>query len=146
MPDHTGRHEIWRVRFTGGNPEQVTGNCGLNALETVDGKPLYCARADSGPPLSARPVASGPERETIGVNGPARDFRVYEDGFNDSGPLDKGKVPLLSHQFSTRTSRLVTNLIPFLHFGLDVSRDRKTFPYTRSVSTGGDPMFIGNFR
>lgn len=146
MSDRTGRHEIWRVHPAGGQPEQVTDNGGHNALESVDRKTLFYAKADIGTPLFARPLAGGPEGKVVEFNGPARDFPVFEDGFYYSGRSEKGRVPLLFYQFSSGSSRLITHVERYVYKGLTVSPDRKTILYTRSASSGGDLMLIENFR
>jgi Tol biopolymer transport system component len=147
LSDRTGRHEIWRVHPTGGNPEQITDNGGHNALESVDGKTLFYAKENTGTPIFARSLAGGPERKIIDFNGLTRDFLVFEDGIYYGGrPDEKGSVPLLFYQFSTGANRLITSLGNYVFIGLTVSPDRKTFLYTRSMSLGGDLMMIENFR
>lgn len=146
LSDRTGRHELWRVPPSGGQPEQLTANVGHNAFESVDGKTLFYAKSDRFTPLFSRPTAGGPERKIIEHNGQARDFAVFEDGIYYSGRLEAGKIPLLFYQFSTGTSRLITKVEPYVHIGLTVSPDRRTILYTRSIAFGSDLMLIENFR
>ncbi len=147
LSDRTGRHEIWRVPPAGGQPEKLTDNGGHNALESVDGKTLFYAKADIGTPLFARSLSGGPEREVLDFIGPPREFPVFEDGIYYGGRLDKaGAVPVLFYQFSTGRSRLIMKIERFAQNGLTVSPDRKTILYTRTVSAGADLMVIENFR
>lgn len=145
--DRTGRHEIWRISPSGGQPRQITDNGGHNAMESADGKTLYYAKENLGTPIFARDLAGGPEREVIGLNGAPRDFVVVEDGIYYGGlPDQNGKVALRFHQFSTGVSHPVTSIEPYAQIGLTVSPDRKTILYTRTPSVESDLMLIENFR
>lgn len=68
--NRTGRNEIWRMRFEGGEAFQVTDNGGYVAFESWDGKILCYLKASSSSlrfiqPLYARALAGGPERQII---------------------------------------------------------------------------------
>ena len=144
--DRTGRYEIWKVLSSGGQAEQVTESGGFFALESVDGKTLFYTKAESRTPLFAKPVAGGPERKVLDYVGKCRDFGVFEDGIYYCGRSERFKIPLLFHQFSDGTSRLISTLEEGLSNGLTVSPDRKTILYTRSATHGADLMLIENFR
>jgi Tol biopolymer transport system component len=146
LSDRTGRREIWKVPSAGGQVEQVTENGGFFALESTDGNTLFYTKAPSGTPLFAKPVNGGPERKVLDYVGQCRAFVVFEDGVYYCGKREREQNPLLFHQFSSATSRLITTVDGFLLNGLTVSPDRRTILYTRSVSSGGDLMLIENFR
>jgi hypothetical protein len=91
-------------------------------------------------------VNGGPERKVLDNTGRCRDFAVFEDGIYYCGRSERFKIPLLFHQFSSGTSRLISTLEERLFSGLTVSPDRKTILYTRSATYGADLMLIENFR
>jgi Tol biopolymer transport system component len=143
--NRTGRGEIWRVASGGGQAEQVTQNGGYAAFESLDGKTLFYVKG-SDAPLFAKALGGGPERQVLDYVS-AVAFAVMQDGVYYIGRRgDDRQYPLQFFQFSTGTSRLLTEIGGTLNIGLTVSPDRKTFLFTNSVTSGSDLMLIENFR
>jgi eukaryotic-like serine/threonine-protein kinase len=143
--NRTGRYEVWRVPFFGGLAEQVTTNGGHTAYESADGKTLFYIKDDSSP-LFSRALTGGPERQLLEwVQG--RAFVPVEEGIYFIGRRTANKqFPLQFFQFSTNTSRLLTNIDGGVFNGLSVSPDRKTILFTKTVSVGANVMMIENFQ
>jgi serine/threonine protein kinase len=144
--DRTGRQEIWRVPFSGGAPERVTANGGYVAFESADGKSLFYTKSAGTSPLFAQPLSGGPERQVL----PAvsqRAFVPVEDGiyYIDRREEDR-KYSLQFFQFSSNTSRLLTNIEGFVYLGLSVSPDRQTILFSKSATNGANLMMIENFQ
>jgi Tol biopolymer transport system component len=115
----TGRNEIWRAAFDGGKAEQVTRDGGFSAYESVDGETLFYIKA-SDSPLFARALSGGPERQIL----PFVSFRAFvpvEDGIYFIGQRDASRYPLEFFQFSTGTTRVLTNIDGGVDLGLSVS-------------------------
>jgi Tol biopolymer transport system component len=144
--DRTGRNEIWKMPFQGGEAAQVTDNGGYVAFESWDGKTLYYVKAVLTQPLFARPLGGGPERQIIGrvVN---RAFYPVEDGIYYIGPGEKlGTYSLQFYDFATGRSRALTAIEESVYLGLAVSPDRKTVLFTTGNPGNADLMLIENFR
>jgi Tol biopolymer transport system component/predicted Ser/Thr protein kinase len=148
--DRTGPFEIWRIPFAGGPPEQVTTRGGYAGEESTDGESLLYMKAWSGP-LFARRLSGGEEREVLPyVN--QLSFVPVADGIYYIGrPRDEGYYPLEFFQFSSGASRLLMKIegsavVPDAVACLEVSPDRKTFLFSKSVGSGAVLMMIENFR
>jgi Tol biopolymer transport system component len=143
--DRTGRSEIWRVPFAGGEAVEVTTNGGTAAIESADGKTVFYVKEPSSP-LFAQPLSGGPERQVL----PwvvLKSFVSVEDGIYYIGARgDDRKYPLEFFEFSSNTSRLLTRINDFVVQGLSVSPDRKTILFSKSVSNGSNLMMIENFQ
>jgi serine/threonine protein kinase/sugar lactone lactonase YvrE len=63
VSNRTGRHEIWRVPFSGGEEVQVSFEGRRAPQESPDGRTLYCL--DSEGTLYARDIASGSETRVL---------------------------------------------------------------------------------
>ena len=143
--NRTGRFEIWRIAFGGGQAEQLTQNGGYAAFESNDGKTLFYVRS-SNSPLFAIPLGGGPERQILDYVS-WQSFVVVEDGVYYIGRRGNDQqYPLQFFQFSAGTSRLLTKIDGTLNIRLTVSPDRKTFLLPKSVTSGSDLMLIENFR
>ena len=144
--NRTGRGEIWRVAFAGGQPEQITPDGGHTAFESFDGKTLYYTKTEHAP-LFAMPLAEKRERQVIDLV-VARAFSVVEDGIYYIGRRSESqRYPLSFYQFSGGTTREIAQLEGEVGLGLTVSRDRRTFLFTKSsVVAGHDIMLVENFR
>jgi Tol biopolymer transport system component/DNA-binding winged helix-turn-helix (wHTH) protein len=143
--NRTGRNEVWRVPAGGGQVRQMTENGGTVAFESTDGKTLFYCKGPAFAALFARPLDGGPERQ-IASDVTSR-FAVFEDGIYYIGRRGADKqYPIRFYEFTTGTSRLVTNVDGMLAEGFSVSPDRKTFLFSKSVFEGTDLMMIENFR
>ena len=131
--------------FSEGPAKQVTTNGGQTAYESANGKTVFYMKASSSP-LFARALSGGPERQVLEwVEN--RVFVPVEDGIYFIGRRTATKqLPLQFFQFSTNTSRLLTNIDGVVNLGLSVSPDRKTILFTKAVSVGANVMMIENFQ
>jgi Tol biopolymer transport system component len=59
---------------------------------------------------------------------------------------DNGQYPLQFFQFSSQTSRVITNIDGPVYLGLSVSPDRTAILFTKSVRSGANLMMIENFQ
>jgi Tol biopolymer transport system component/predicted Ser/Thr protein kinase len=149
--NRTGRNEIWRMRFGGGEVFQVTNNGGYIAFESWDGEILCYLKAVASTrgfiqPLYARALAGGPERQLIdAVVG--RAFYPVEDGIYYIGPGEKpGAYALRFYDFANKRSRTLSAIEQTPQSGLTVSPDRKTFLFDIGNPDSSDLMLIDNFR
>jgi eukaryotic-like serine/threonine-protein kinase len=141
--NRTGRYEIWRVPFAGGTPEQITKEGGYVAYESADGTTLFYMK-DYSSPLFARPLSGGAERQLLDLVWKA--FAPVDDGIYYIGRRnDNGQYPLQFFQFSSQTSRVLTNIDGSLILGLSVSPDRRDILFTKTVKSGANLMMIENF-
>jgi eukaryotic-like serine/threonine-protein kinase len=142
--DRTGRFETWRTPFAGGAAEQITDEGGFAADESTDGTTLFYTKAISSP-LFARPLAGGAERQLPDWVSP-RAFAPVDDGIYYIGRRNgNGQSPLQFFQFSSQTSRLLTNLDGVINLGLSVSRDRTAILFTKTAKLSANLMMIENF-
>jgi Tol biopolymer transport system component len=141
--NRTGRYEIWRVPFAGGTSEQITKEGGYVAYESADRTTLFYMK-DYSSPLFARPLSGGAERQLLDLVWKA--FAPVDDGiYYIGGRNDNGQYPLQFFQFSSQTSRVLTNIDGELNLGLSVSPDRTAILFTKAVRSGANLMMIENF-
>ncbi|MEK7403663.1 MAG: protein kinase [Acidobacteriota bacterium] len=144
--DRTGRNEIWKMPFDGGETRQVTENGGYVAFESWDGKTLYYLKAALTGALFSRSLVSGPERQVLGtvVN---RAFLPVEDGIYYVAPGDRpGTSALQFYEFATGKSRLLAAIPRASSQGLTVSPDHRTVLFVVQNPGNADLMLIENFR
>jgi eukaryotic-like serine/threonine-protein kinase len=143
--NRTGRFEIWRKPFAGGVAEQVTKEGGHAAYESADGTTLFYTKADPSP-LFARPLSGGPERQVLDWVS-QRAFVPVDDGIYYIGRRtgNNGQYPLEFFQFSSQTSRSLTNIDGAIGLGLSVSPDRTAILFSQTVKLGANLMMIENF-
>jgi hypothetical protein len=143
--NRTGRDEIWRVPFAGGVVEQVTKDGGHAGYESPDGTTLFYLK-NSSSPLFAKPISAGSEPQVLDWVS-ARAFVPVDDGIYYIGRRSAdGRYPLQFFQFSSQTSRVLTNIDGALYLGLSVSPDRTAILFTKSVKSGANLMTIENFQ
>ena len=131
--------------FAGGAAEQITKEGGFAADESADGATLFYTKSDSSP-LFSRPRSGGAERLLLDWVS-ARAFIAVDDGIYYIGRRnDNGQYPLQFFQFSSQTSRVLTNIDGSLILGLSVSPDRRDILFTKTVKSGANLMMIENFR
>jgi eukaryotic-like serine/threonine-protein kinase len=144
--NRTGRDEIWRVPFAGGAAEQVTKEGGNVPCESADGATLFYTKAISSSPLFARPVSGGVEHQLLAWVSD-RAFVPVDDGIYYIGRRsDNGQYPLQFFQFSSQTSRVLTNIDGELSLGMSVSPNRRAILFTKTAKSGANLMMIENFR
>ena len=141
---------IWRVRPTGGRPEQVTRTgSGSLAYETFDGANLLYQPRNGAMPLLLMPLSGGAPRQLVDCARPAAFATVgravfyvaCEPGLNPS----LHTIDMLSGE-----DRILGRLEHFppnsWNVNLAVSPDGKTILYRGMVRLGGDLLMIENFR
>jgi serine/threonine protein kinase len=145
--DRTGRSEIWKVPFQGGEALQVTDNGGRVVFASRDGETLYYMKiASTVAPLYARAVSGGAERRIIEAV-LQRAFYPVEDGIYYMGPGERpGESALRFYRFASQTTETLTSIEQHVSLGLTVSPDRKTFLFSVSNPASSDLMLIENFR
>ena len=142
--NRTGRQEIWRVPFAGGVAEQVTKEGGQTAYESADGATLFYTKADPSP-LFSKPLSGGAEHQLLDWVS-QRAFVPVDDGIYYIGRRsDNGQSALQFFQFSSQTSRVLTNIDGAINLGLSVSPDRTAILFSQTVKLGADLMMIENF-
>jgi Tol biopolymer transport system component len=143
--DRSGRREIWRAKVAGGAAEQVTRNGGFIAFESTDGKTLFYTKAQDSP-IFATPVNGGPERQIVDYS-VLRALAVVDEGIYYIGRRgEDGRNPLQLYEFSAGKSREIVRLDRVTQYGITVTPDRKTFLFSREMSSGADLMLVENFR
>jgi Tol biopolymer transport system component len=143
--NRTGRNEIWRVPFAGGVAEQVTKEGGFVAYASADGTTLFYTKADPSP-LFSKPLSGGAERQLLDWIS-QRAFVPVDDGIYYIGRRsgNNGQYPLEFFQFSSQTSRVLTNIDGAISYGLSVSPDRTAILFSQTEKLGADLMMIENF-
>ncbi len=143
--DRTGRNQIWRLPFAGGQAEQVTSEGGFVAFESADGAALFYTKTDTPSPLFTRRLAGGRESVVLERVG-SRQFVVLAEGIYYFAPAANDRNLLRFLQFSTGRRRVLTAVEGELGSGLAVSPEGKTFLFGKRVAWGVDLMLIENFR
>jgi Tol biopolymer transport system component len=142
--DRTGRFETWRTPFAGGVAEQITKEGGFAAAESVDGTALFYTKAVSSP-LFSKPLSGGAERQSLDWVSPRAFFPVDDGIYYIGRRSDNGQSPLQFFQFSSQTSRLLTNIDGVIGLGLSVSPDRTAILFSKTAKSGDNLMMIENF-
>jgi hypothetical protein len=97
-------------------------------------------------PLFARPLSGGAERQLLDWVS-RRGFVPVDDGiYYIGGRSNNGQFALQFFQFSSRTSRQLTNLDGVIGLGLSVSPDRAAILFTKTAKSGDNLMMIENFQ
>jgi Tol biopolymer transport system component/predicted Ser/Thr protein kinase len=65
--DRSGTAQIWKIPAEGGEAVQVTEGGGVYAVESWDGRWVYCSREGSSPGLWRVPVSGGEEEQVFAV-------------------------------------------------------------------------------
>jgi len=144
--DRTGRNEIWKLPFQGGQGVQVTQHGGYVAFESWDGKTLYYEKPGGTGPLFSMSLPGGPERQILNAI-EQRAFFPVEDGIYYISPgVTRGTHSLQFHDFASGRSRVLSTIEGTLQIGLTVSPDRKTVLFTVQKPINRDLMLIENFR
>jgi WD40 repeat protein len=148
--DHTGRPEIWKLRVTGGEPQQITTDGGWIARESADGKLLYYTKQPSSP-LFAKALAGGAERQVLKWIH-QRSFVVTADGIYYMGRWDAGDhtAPLRFFEFRSSRDWLIRKIDANPAMALAISPDRRTILLPVFDPSDGNPssdlMLVENFR
>jgi hypothetical protein len=145
--NRTGRNEIWKAPFEGGEARQVTFNGGYIGQESWDGATLYYIKQTSTGPLFAAPAAGGAERQIVDLV-LARGFSPAEDGVYYIGLDNRANGPAVLKHYDPKlgTTRTLRAIEGSPTFALSVSPDRKNFLVSISNPPTADLMLIENFR
>jgi len=144
--DRTGRNEIWKMPFQGGQGVQVTQHGGYVAFESWDGRTLYYEKSGGAGPLFSMSLPGGPERQILNKI-EERAFFPVQDGIYYMGPGQKAGTHLLQfYDFASGRSRVLSLIEGILNMGLTVSPDRKTVLFTVIKPVDRDLKLIEDFR
>ena len=147
--NRTGRFEVWRVPFAGGQEEQFTKNGGYLPVESPDGKTLYYLKYRQGMFLFAQDTSGGPERQVLPSLIYGRAYAPVKDGIWYIGPVGAGKdLALQFFRFADRSTRVAAPLptIPSPSTTLSVSPDGKTLLFSVLGTAGSVLEMIEGFR
>lgn len=147
---------MWKMSVDGGEPIQVTGNGGYEAMESPDGRFLYYNKFGfytEG--LFRIPVEGGPETTIFDLPqmDSFGDWTVAEEGIYYVHRYDQYRK-LTSHfsinlfDFATGKVTAVAALEkdPVSHPGLNISPDRRSLIYSSNDTFNHDIMLVKNFR
>jgi Tol biopolymer transport system component len=143
--DRTGRREVWRAPFVGGDSEQVTHAGGMLAWESTNGKTLFYTK-QGGNGTFAQPLDGGPEEKLLETGGW---LAIVESGFYYRAPQGSdGLWPLMFFYLSSRKSSQIARITTAsLEQGFAVSPDGKTLLYSASLTSRAfDLRLIEHFR
>lgn len=145
--NRTGRNEIWKAPFEGGEALQVTFQGGYTARESWDGTTLYYVKDAAAGPMFAAPVAGGPERRIADLV-LGRGLVPSADGvyFLGRDGAEDGPSAVKKYDFKTGTTQTVRRLEEYSSGGLAVSPDGKEFLVSIPKPFTADLMLIENFR
>jgi eukaryotic-like serine/threonine-protein kinase len=145
--NRSGRFEVWKMPPDPKSaPIQVTRNGGFAALESVDGKALFFARAKSGDryEIVKMPVGGGPETVVVPLMGIWGDFDVTDRGVYYIASRAAGaEIRLLSYAGQTISLGAIGKRPSF---GLAVAPDNRTILYTQFDVESSELMLIEHFR
>ncbi len=148
--NRSGRSEIWRMPFQGGQAVQMTDNGGYVGAESWDGRTLYYLKTASnlGGSLFARSLAGGPELLIIPDTIGNRAFYPVENGIYYVEMPENPAAPhnLKYHNLAMRRAQVLTAIDGRQGQGLTVSPDQTTVLFTGGRKFGADLMLIENFK
>jgi eukaryotic-like serine/threonine-protein kinase len=147
--NQTGRFEVWRIPFAGGEGVRLTDNGGYVPFESWDGKSLYYAKYGV-EGLFVRSLSGGPEQKLLESVWQSSYFPV-EDGiyYLARAPMGGPNIfELRLLDLASANSRVVSRFAAGSPYALSVSPDRKSFLFSgrEPGSVGYDLMLIENFR
>ena len=144
--NQSGRFEIWRIPVKGGAEQQITRRGGGSGADSTDGKTLFFTKGLEGAEgIYAVTLPGGEERQVIPHPLIRGNYAVVSDGIYYITGSDVKHCDIRFHQFATAQTRVIAKLERPVAFGLSVTRDRKMFVYSRTI-TGSDLMTIEKFR
>jgi Tol biopolymer transport system component len=144
--NRTGRNEIWKAPFEGGEARQVTFQGGYTARESWDGATLYYVKESGSGPLFAAPVGGGAERRVADLV-IGRGLAPIADGVYYLGRGDTAQGPVLKkYDSKTGSTHTVRQIEGRAAFGLAVSPDGKESLVSIFKPSTADLMLIENFR
>ena len=136
----TSRGNVWRIRPSGGEQQQVTDRGGVGSvMESPDGKTLYYLKVKElgsrTQALFSRPTAGGPERQVLNTAfpGPWHAFFPVDDGVYYLTIPDAARPfanELRLRNVVTGKDEVVSHFEARFSFGLAVSPDRKTMLFS----------------
>lgn len=141
--NRSGQWEIWKMPAQGGAASEITQVTGFDAQESVDGRDLYFARADT-VGLWAMPVQGGAARMVIpGIRQPDRsNWVVVESGiyFAQNGPQAIAFYDFASGDITPLHSPQKT--ISFIGPALSVSPDESLLLFGRIERSEDEIMLV----
>ncbi|RPJ60075.1 MAG: serine/threonine-protein kinase [Acidobacteria bacterium] len=138
--NRTGRWQVWKMPFSGGQPVQVTQNGGFYQQESVDGRTLFFGKDRLVTGVYRMPVEGGEEALFLpdaGIAGFAPTARGYY--------FWKGRE-LIFLDSSTNARRAVTVIERRPYWFLSAFPDGKSIVYSQIDRQSSDLYLIENFR
>jgi Tol biopolymer transport system component len=140
----TGGTDYFRIRATGGEPEQVTHHGALMAEASWDGRHLLYSEREGTGPLFLLDLASGAERKLEGC-ATSRNLASSREAFFYLGCAEGQEHPLYRYDVASG-KRVRLGALTGISLGLTVSADGETILFARENLAGSDLMMIENFR
>jgi eukaryotic-like serine/threonine-protein kinase len=148
--NRSGQSEIWRVRVSGGDPEQLTTTGGGVPMESWDGKTLYFSKVTrGGRAVFVKPVAGGLER-ALGLDVVFWNYFVGKDGLYYTS-LPSGRRAPFTYELrlldgSGKSRRLHEVQLASMSPGLSVTEDGRFILIAGVSDIGQDLLRIEHFR
>jgi len=147
--NRTGRNEVYRVPFEGGEPVQITENGGWVSFESMDGKSLFYAKVNlaCNVPLFLRSLSGGPERQIIDSTC-GRGFAVTDRGIYYVTRAGDSATSIRLLDPATGLTRDVVRSAQGFDgtLQLAVPQGDKTLLFGASRATNSDLYLVENFR
>jgi len=143
----SGTYQLYKMPAAGGEALQLTRKGGYAALESPDGKTLYCAKDFAGASIWRVPVDGGEEIQVLASLSNYGNFAVVDEGIYFV-PVDDDRAgsSIEFFTFATgKTSPVFTTAKP-VGFGLTVSLDKRWILYSQRDLQDSDLMLVKNFR
>jgi Tol biopolymer transport system component len=146
----SGQSEIWRVRASGGEPEQMTTNGGGVPMESADGRTLYYSKPiQGGRTVFAKPVGGGPE-QSLGVDVVFWNYFAGKNGLYYTSLPTGGRLPYTYEvrllDAAGKTAVLQQHRLASMSPGLSVTPDGTGILIAGVAEIGQDLLRIENFR
>ena len=147
--DRSGRMEIWKKPFAGGNTVQVTRLGAFDCLESPDGKLLYFDKGPGVRGIWSMPAGGGEETQVTprGRNG---DWGVSPSGlyFVDWDEAPNAKAVVFHYSFVTKQTRALVTLPSRPEGGprFSIALDERSFLVALQDELEADLMLLEGFR
>jgi len=149
--EKSGRHEVWKVPFSGGEPQQVTHTGGHESFASPDGRWLYFIKFAIGDGVFRIPTTGGPEE--LVIREPNMAAWAIAGSHVYLGISRTANVPARIIRFDPATGRKeeIYRFAPGIsRFGftasLAVSPDETTIFHSGPYREGSDILIVDNFR
>ena len=142
----TGEPQVWKMPVDGGEQVQVTPTGGFIAVESPDGRFLYCTIVSLGRySVWKIPVEGGEEIQVLDSVKNVFSFAVVNEGiYFVPGSATPFSSAIHFHDFTTGVARQVATMERMEWFA--VSPDGRSILYEQTDQSGADLMLVEDFR